>query len=86
MESNMRATKLFLGVLLVVGGVLVGIYAGIIWALLGGIFDLVSLHQAPPVLAAELAVTGVLKLVLALPIGYVTAIALICPGAKLLSE
>ena len=75
----MKAT---LGILLMVVGVVFGIYAGLWWAFIGGMVDVISAIRAPELVAMNIAI-GVAKVVFAGVIGGVSVAAAIAPGYAL---
>jgi hypothetical protein len=71
-----------LGAILIVGGVVIGIYVGIWWAFVGGIMDVIHAVRAPEL--AGLAVAwGVLKICFAGLFGWVAAIPFMTAGYAL---
>lgn len=74
--------KKLLGLLLVVAGVILGVWAGIWWAFIGGIIQVVEQVRAVDMDATILAI-GIAKIVFAGFIGTVSGICLIAPGAAL---
>ena len=75
----MKAT---LGILLMVVGVVFGIYAGLWWAFIGGMVDVISAIRAPELVAMNIAI-GVAKVVFAGVIGGVSVVAAMVPGYAL---
>lgn len=71
--------KKVIGIILIVVGVGVGLYAGIWWAFIGGIVDVVTQIRAPELSALSLAV-GVAKILFAGVIGWVVGIVAVFPG------
>lgn len=67
----MQLAKLIFGIVLMVFGVVAGIYAGIWWAFIGGIIDVVDAFSAASVSATAVAF-GVAKVVFAAPIGWLS--------------
>jgi hypothetical protein len=75
--------KTLLGVLLVIAGVLAGLYFGIWWAFIGGIIAFIEAIQAEPVLAKSVAY-AIARVFFASLIGWGAFMALVFPGARLL--
>ena len=71
--------KLILGLVLMVAGAAFGLYAGIWWAFVGGILDILREIKAPELDATSLAV-GIAKVVFAGPIGWVSFAVAVLPG------
>lgn len=77
--------KVLIGVLMVIGGLLFGIWAGIWWALIGGIADVIIAAKADEVITMDIGI-GVLKVLFSAVIGKLTAIALVVPGVAILAR
>ena len=75
--------KEIFGVGLIMSGIVFGIWAGLWWAFVGGIMQIVGAVQASPLDAAAIA-WGVVKIMFAGAIGGLSAICLVLPGAALL--
>jgi hypothetical protein len=71
--------KKTLGILLMIAGVAFGLYAGLWWAFIGGIVDVISAIRAPDLVAMNIAI-GVAKVVFAGVIGGVCGIVSVLPG------
>jgi ABC-type xylose transport system permease subunit len=71
--STKTASYLYLivGILLVIIGVVAGLYVGVWWAFIGGIVDVINVIRSPEVSSLALA-AGILKVVLATFIGWVS--------------
>lgn len=76
--------KAILGVVMIVGGVVFGVWAGLWWAFVGGIIQIIHAVQASPVEGADIA-WGIVKIIFAGAIGGVSAMALVLPGAALVN-
>lgn len=77
--------KAIVGLCLVLGGIAFGLYAGVWWALIGGIVDVITEIRAPELSALNVAI-GVAKVLLCGVIGQVAAVVLIAPGVALLRD
>lgn len=77
--------KTVIGVLMCIAGVVLGLYAGLWWAFIGGIVDVVNEVKAVDTSAMNIAI-GIVKIVFAGAIGAVSAIVLIVPGAALIND
>lgn len=75
--------KSIIGVLMVVTGIVLGLWAGVVWAFVGGIVDIINEIKADDINALAMAI-GVVKIVFASLIGWVCAIVLMFPGFVLL--
>ena len=73
------------GLLLVLAGIAFGVWAGLWWAFVGGIIQIIDALQASPVVGADIAL-GIVRVVFAGFIGGITAFVAIIPGAALLSN
>lgn len=81
----MSMTKMVFGVLLVLGGIAFGLYAGLWWAFIGGIVDVITEIRAPELSAMNVAL-GIAKVLFAGAIGGLSAFLLIVPGAALVKS
>lgn len=70
------------GLLLIVAGVGIGVYAGLVWAFVGGIVDVIRAVRAVELDAMAVAF-GFLKILFARFIGAVSAFILVFPGFSL---
>lgn len=68
-----------IGLLMVVAGVVFGLWAGVWWAFIGGIVDVVEQVRAPELSALAVAI-GVAKVFFAGAIGYLSFVVLAIPG------
>ena len=75
--------KAILGVLMIIAGVAFGVYAGLWWAFIGGIVDVISAIRAPELVAMNIAI-GVAKVMFAGVIGGVCGLVAVAPGYALL--
>jgi hypothetical protein len=71
--------KAIVGLVLVVCGIALGLYAGVWWAFIGGIVDVITEIRAPELSALGIAI-GVAKVLFAGLIGWLSALVLILPG------
>lgn len=71
--------KAALGIVMMVVGVAFGIYAGLWWAFIGGIVDVISAIRAQELVAIDVAI-GVAKVMCAGVIGGVAGIVAVFPG------
>lgn len=71
------------GVVLMLAGLALGIYAGLWWAFIGGVVQIVDSIKANPVDAVDLAL-GILRVLCAGFIGVMTAVLAVFPGFALL--
>ena len=76
--------KLGIGILMVLGGIALGLYAGLWWAFIGGIVQIVDAVKATPVEALSLAF-GIAKVVFAGAIGMFSGMVLVLPGFAFIS-
>ena len=74
--------KSTLGVLMMIAGVAFGLYAGLWWAFIGGIVDVIHAIRAPELVAMDVAI-GVAKVIFAGAIGGVSGIIAVFPGYAL---
>ena len=77
-----KKIKTATGILLIIAGVGLGVYAGLVWAFIGGIVDVIQAVKAVEVEAMAVAI-GVAKIVFAGLIGVVSAFTLVIPGFTL---
>ena len=77
--------KLILGLILMVGGVALGLWAGIWWAFVGGIVNVIEAIRAPELVAMSVAV-GVAKVVCSGLIGWLAAAISLLPGYALVKS
>ena len=68
-----------IGVLLLITGLVVGVYVGLWWAFIGGIVDVVEAVRADELVAKDLA-TGVIKIIFAGPAGWIVGLCFAVPG------
>ena len=72
-----------LGILMILGAVVFGVYAGLWWAFIGGIVQIVEAVKADPVSAMDIAL-GIVRVVFAGAIGGFSFFALAAPGVAML--
>lgn len=77
--------KEFFGFLLVVAGIVAGLYVGVWWAFIGGIIDIVNAFKAVDISGMAVAL-GLLKVLLAGLAGVLSAFVLIIPGIAMLKS
>lgn len=77
--------KAILGLALMAAGVVLGLYAGIWWAFIGGIVDVIREIRAPELDAMNVAI-GIAKVLFAGLIGWVAAALALVPGYALLKS
>jgi hypothetical protein len=70
---------------MMIAGIAFGLYAGLWWALIGGIVDLIRAIRAPELLPMDVAL-GVAKVVFAGVIGTVSGIIAVFPGFALFTS
>lgn len=71
------------GVLMILGGIVLGLYVGLYFMFVGGIMSIVNGATADPVNAGSIA-WGVVRIVFSGAVGAISAWVLIIPGAALL--
>jgi hypothetical protein len=64
-------------------GIALGLYAGLWWAFIGGIVQVIDAAKATPVEALGIAL-GVARVIFAAAIGWISALILIVPGVAML--
>lgn len=77
--------RIIIGLALILAGIALGVWAGLVWALVGGIVTIVEQLRAPQIAALTLA-WAIVKIVFAGLIGWVSALVLIIPGAGLIGS
>lgn len=75
--------KTVTGGLLVIAGIACGLYAGLWWAFIGGIVNMIEAIRAEELVAMDVAI-GVVKVMFAGLIGYLSAAVLVLPGLAVL--
>jgi hypothetical protein len=71
------------GILLILAGAAFGLYAGLWWAFIGGIVDILNEVRAPELSSINVAI-GVAKVVFSGLIGWASGMLLMVPGVALL--
>jgi len=66
-------------------GVALGLYAGLWWAFIGGIVDVIQAIRAPELVAMDVAI-GIAKFLFSGVIGSVVGIVAVLPGYALLKD
>ena len=74
-----------IGVAMIIGGVVFGLWAGLWWAFIGGIVQVVEAVKVDPVSALDIAF-GIARVVFASVIGLWSAVLLVVPGVALVSD
>ncbi len=74
----------FVGVLLVLAGIASGLYAGVWFAFIGGIVDVITAVKADVTVPLDVAI-GVAKIMFAGLIGWLSAACLVIPGVALVN-
>ena len=77
--------KSAIGVAMIIGGVVFGLWAGLWWAFIGGIVQVVEAVKVDPVSALDIAF-GIARVVFASVIGLWSAVLLVVPGVALVSD
>lgn len=77
--------KQIIGFILVIAGVIFGVWAGLWWAFIGGIVDVISAIRAPEFIAMDVAI-GVAKVMFAGAIGSISALIAILPGWAMIQD
>lgn len=77
--------KAIVGVFLIVGGIVFGVWMGLWWAFVGGIVDLINAVKADEIVALDIAIS-IAKISCAGFIGMISACVLIIPGAAMLPK
>lgn len=77
--------RVFIGILLILAGVVAGVYVGLWLMFIGGIVQIVDAVQASPVSGMDIGV-GIVRIVFAGFTGTVSAFVLILPGAAIAGD
>jgi hypothetical protein len=77
--------KSIIGLILVVLGVIAGLYAGIFLCFIGGIIQVIEAIKISPISSTEIAF-GIARVLFAGLIGWITAIIFIIPGSLLIKD
>jgi len=77
--------KNVIGMALILAGIVCGLYAGVWWAFIGGIINVIEAVRAEELIASHVAI-GVAKVVFAGVIGWASAVCLALPGVVLLQN
>ena len=77
--------KMILGLVLMVAGIALGLYAGLWWAFIGGIVDVIQEIRAPDLNAMNVAI-GIAKVLFAGLIGWLAAAVALLPGYALVKS
>lgn len=75
--------KVILGLGLIIVGIVLGLYAGLWWAFVGGIIDMIQGLTASPIDAQTVA-WGVVRILFSGFIGWMSALICLIPGVALL--
>ena len=73
------------GFAMIACGILFGLWAGLWWAFIGGIVDVISAIRSPELVAMDVAI-GVAKVMFSGVIGYASAAVLVLPGYVVLND
>ena len=84
-EAKGLNMKMILGLALTVGGVALGLWAGIWWAFIGGIVDVIREIRAPELDAMNVSI-GIAKVIFAGLIGWLAAAVALLPGYALVKS
>lgn len=76
--------KTGLGILLILSGIVFGLYAGLWWAFIGGIIQIIDAAKATPTPPMDVAL-GIVRIVFAGFIGAVSGMLLVIPGAAMVT-
>lgn len=74
--------RTFFGVVMIVAGIVLGLYAGLWWAFIGGIVQVIEQIRSPELSAISVAL-GIARVFFAGFIGWVSAAILVLPGVAL---
>lgn len=78
--------KQLIGFILVITGVIFGVWAGLWWAFIGGIVDVINAaEKTPNIVAMDIAI-GLAKIFFAGPIGTLVTFFAIMPGWSMLQD
>jgi hypothetical protein len=77
--------RLLLGVLMIIVGIVLGLYMGVWWAFIGGIVDIITVVKAETMVASTLAI-GIAKVIFATAIGWISGMLLLIPGIALVQS
>ena len=77
--------KSILGNILIVVGIIVGIYLGLWWAFIGGIVSVIEQIRAPHLDATTVAL-GIVRIIFASSLGTISAFFLVSAGIALTSK
>ncbi len=77
--------RMIAGVLMVVAGIIAGLYIGIWWAFIGGIVEGISIVKADEIVPIDVALV-ISRVMFSGLIGWVSAAVLIIPGVALLTK
>lgn len=77
--------KNVIGIALILVGIVCGVYAGVWWAFIGGIINVIEAIRADELVASDVAI-GVGKVVFSTLIGWASAVVFALPGAAMLQS
>ena len=77
--------KAIIGLILIVLGVVLGLYAGVWWAFVGGIVQVITEIRADEMNTMSLA-WGIARILFCAVIGWISALILIFPGLALIKS
>ena len=75
--------KTVIGILMVLGGVVLGLYLGLWVCFVGGIVGIIEAIRAPEVIAMDVAIS-VVKIIFAAAVGQISALFLVIPGLAII--
>jgi len=78
--------KTILGILLILGGIVLGLWLGLWVCFIGGIVGIINAIKAPGTVEALTIAWNIVKILFASLAGWLSALALIFPGIKLLGD
>jgi len=76
--------KEMVGLMLIIAGIIFGVWAGVWWAFIGGIIDVVQAFKATDISAGAVAI-GVAKVFFAGAIGWIAGAVAVFPGWLMLN-
>lgn len=77
--------KAVIGILLILAGIALGLYAGLWWAFIGGIVQIIDSIKATPTPAMDVAL-GIVRIMFAGAIGVFSGMVLLLPGVAMLKD
>lgn len=77
--------KVWIGIVMIVAGIVLGVYAGAWWAFIGGIVDVIGAIRSETLIAMDVAI-GIAKVIFAGMIGWASAMILVIPGLVMVQD